>query len=220
LRREAISSRLDGDGMSKSDIQLLGISGSPRLKSTHYAVNAALEYARDRHGVQTDYFSVSKKVMGFCTHCDFCVRKKQGCVQDDAMTEVYEKLKRADALILGSPVYQGHVSGQLKTLLDRCRAVVAADPAAFRDKVGMGIAVGGDRNGGQEPTLQSLTDFYLINGMIPVGGGAFGANLGAAVWSRDKGIAGVKADAEGVAAVYRVVDRLVEMTQLVQACRS
>ena len=56
--------------------------------------------------------------------------------------------------------------------------------------------------------------------MIPVGGGAFGANLGAAVWSRDKGIAGVKADEEGMAAVHRVVDRLVEMTRLVQASRS
>ena len=206
--------------MDRTEITLLGISGSPRLKSTHYAVNAALEYARDRHGVETDYFSVSKQPIGFCTHCDYCVRKKRGCVQDDAMTELYEKLRRADALILGTPVYQGHVSGQLKTLLDRCRAVVAADPAAFRNKVGMGICVGGDRNGGQEPTLQSLIDFYLINGMIPVGGGAFGANLGAAVWSRDKGIAGVKADDEGMAAVHRVVDRLVDMARLVRASRT
>ena len=206
--------------MDTIGITLLGISGSPRLKSTHYAVGAALEYARDRHGVETDYFSVSKQSIGFCTHCDYCVRKKQGCVQDDAMNEVYEKLRRADAWILGSPVYQGHVSGQLKSLLDRCRAVVAADPAAFRNKVGTGICVGGDRNGGQEPALQSLVDFYLINQMIPVGGGAFGANLGAAVWSRDKGAEGVKADEEGLAAVHRVVDRLVEMTRLVRASRS
>ena len=62
----------------------------------------------------------------------------------------------------------------------------------------MGICVGGDRSGGQEPSLQSLIDFYLINEMIPVGGGSFGANLGAAVWSRDKGAEGVKADEEGM----------------------
>ena len=200
--------------MDTIGITLLGISVSPRLKSTHYAVGAALEYARDRHGVETDYFSVSKQSIGFCTHCDYCVRKKQGCVQDDAMNEVYEKLRRADAWILGSPVYQGHVSGQLKTLLDRCRAVVAADTAAFRNKVGTGICVGGDRNGGQEPALQSLVDFYLINQMIPVGGGAFGANLGAAVWSHDKGAEGVKADVDGAKAVHRVVDRLVDVALL------
>jgi len=37
-----------------------------------------------------------------------------------------------------------------------------------------------------------LVDFYLINEMVPVGGGAFGANLGATFWSKDKGAAGVK----------------------------
>ncbi len=202
--------------MGGTGITLLGISGSPRLKSTHYAVNEALEYARDRHGVETDYFSVHKNAIGFCTHCDFCVRKKQGCIQDDAMREVYEKMLRADAWILGSPVYQGQVSGQMKTLLDRCRAVVARDVHAFRNKVGMGICIGGDRSGGQEPSLQSLVDFYLINQMIPVGGGAFGANLGAAIWSRDKGADGVKADDEGLAAVHRAVDRLVHVARLLR----
>ena len=201
--------------MSKIDIALLGVSGSPRLKSTHYAVNEALDYARRSYGVATDYFSVHRKTIGFCTHCDFCVRKKQGCIQGDAMVELYEQMLRADAWILGTPVYQGQMSGQLKTVLDRCRAVVARDRHAFRNKVGMGICIGGDRSGGQEPSLQSLVDFYLINEMIPVGGGAFGANLGAAVWSRDKGAEGVKSDEGGISAVHRVVDRLIEVTQLV-----
>jgi multimeric flavodoxin WrbA len=205
--------------MGTTGITLLGISGSPRLKSTHYAVNEALDYARSRHDVQTDYFTVRGKAIGFCKHCDYCVRKKQGCVLDDSMTELHEKMVRADAWILGSPVYQGQVSGQLKTVLDRCRAVVARDPHAFRDKVGMGICIGGDRSGGQEPSLQSLIDFYLINEMIPVGGGAFGANLGAAVWSRDKGAEGVKADEEGLDAIHSVVERLIEVTRLVAGRR-
>ena len=201
--------------MGENGITLLGISGSPRLKSTHFAVNAALDYARERHGVAIDYFTVHKKTIAFCLHCDYCVRKKQGCIHDDAMGALYEQMLRADAWILGSPVYQGQVSGQLKTVLDRCRAVVARDLHAFRDKVGMGICIGGDRSGGQEPSLQALIDFYLINQMIPVGGGAFGANLGAAVWSHDKGAEGVKADEEGMAAVHRVVDRVVDVARLV-----
>jgi len=200
--------------MDKTGITLLGISGSPRLKSTHYAVNEALDYARDRHGVETDYFSVHKKAIGFCLHCDFCIRKKQGCILDDAMGELYEKMLHADAWILASPVYQGQVSGQMKTVLDRCRAVVARDRHAFLNKVGMGICIGGDRSGGQEPSLQTLIGFYLINEMLPVGGGSFGANLGAAVWSRDKGAEGVKADDEGTAAVHRVVDRLIDVARL------
>jgi multimeric flavodoxin WrbA len=185
--------------------------------ATDYAVTEALRYAREQHGAVTDYFSAHRKTIGFCVHCDACVRKKQGCAFHDDMEELYPLLVAADAWILGTPVYQGHISGQLKAMLDRCRAVVASDPAAFRHKTGAGIAVGGDRSGGQEPTLQTIVDFYLINEMLAVGGGAFGANLGASVWSRDKGAAGVREDETGIAAIHQVVDRLVRVTRLVRA---
>lgn len=206
--------------MSEIEIRLLGVSGSSRRKATHFAVNEALRYAQERYGAAVDYFTAHRKDIGFCVHCDYCVKKRQGCAFEDGMAELYPKLEWADAWILGTPVYQGHISGQLKTMLDRCRAAVARDPSAFRNKVGAGIAVGGDRNGGQEPTLQEIVDFYLINEMIPVAGGSFGANLGAAVWSRDKGAAGVQADEEGMAAIRRVVDRLIDVTRLFVSTRS
>jgi multimeric flavodoxin WrbA len=198
--------------VTEAGIKLLGVSASSRLKATAFAVNEALRYAEERHGATIEYFSMHRKKIGFCVHCDACVRTRQGCAFEDDMEELYPKLEWADAWILGTPVYQGHISGQLKVIMDRCRAAVAKDARMFRGKVGAGIAVGGDRNGGQEPTLQTIIDFYLINQMIPVSGGAFGANLGAAIWSRDKGAAGVQADAEGMAAIHRVVDRLVDVT--------
>ncbi len=198
-------------------MRILGVSGSPRRKATHRAVNEALDYARERHGAETEYFTVSGKDLGFCVHCDACVRKRQGCAFRDDMQELYGLLAEADAVILGTPVYQGGVSAQLKAVLDRCRAVVAADPAALRFKTGAGLAVGGDRNGGQESALRQMHDFFLINQMVAVGGGAYGANLGAALWSRDQGAAGVAADEVGLTAVRRVVDRLVAMTLLVRA---
>lgn len=124
-------------------MRLLGVSASSRRKATDFAVREALRYAEERHGVAADYFSAHGKQIGFCVHCDACVRKKQGCAFKDDMEELYPLLERADAWILGTPVYQGNVSGQLKTIMDRCRAVVAREPAAFRYKVGAGIAVGG-----------------------------------------------------------------------------
>jgi multimeric flavodoxin WrbA len=200
--------------VTEAGIRIIGVSASSRLKATHYAVNAALRYAQERHGATVDYFSMHGKDIGFCVHCDACVRKKRGCAFKDDMEELYPKLVWADAWILGTPVYQSHISGQLKTILDRCRAAVATEHGVFRDKVGAGIAVGGDRNGGQEAALQAIVDFYLVNQMIPVAGGAFGANLGAAVWSRDKGAAGARADAEGMAAIHRVVDRLAAVARV------
>jgi multimeric flavodoxin WrbA len=153
------------------------------------------------------------KDIGFCTHCDYCVRKKRGCVQKDDMQEIYPVMLDADAWVLATPVYQGSVSGQLKALMDRCRALVAKDPDALADKVGAAIAVGGDRIGGQEPAIMTIHSFYMANKMIPVSGGPFGSNLGGTVWSRDKGAEGTKGDRTGKRSIERTVERLVEVAR-------
>jgi multimeric flavodoxin WrbA len=201
--------------MSDQAIKIIGISGSPRAASTAYAVEAALSYAKKKYPVQTDFYSLHNKKINFCIHCDYCLRKK-GCVHRDDIAELYPRLEQADAWILGTPVYQGQMSGQLKTLLDRLRAPAASNQDIYTNKVGAGIAIGGDRSGGQEPTLQSMIDFFIINKMIPTGGGAFGANLGAAVWSGDKGAEGVKSDAEGIQSVHKIVDRLASIALSIQ----
>jgi len=201
--------------MSQNQIRLLGISGSPRIASTDYVIKEALKYANEKYNVLTDYFSVAKKTIKFCIHCDYCLKHK-GCVHKDDMLEVYQKLEWADALLLASPVYQGTISGQLKTLMDRCRAVVAKDILFFANKVGAALAVGGDRIGGQEPTLRTIHDFYIINEAFSIGGGAFGANLGATIWSKDKGAAGAEADKIGLKTLYRTIDRLITITQKIK----
>ncbi len=203
--------------MNLSTIKLLGISGSPRIASTDFAVKFALSFAREKYQVETDYFTVHRKTISFCIHCDYCVRKKEGCIQKDDVQEIYPKLEKANAWVLASPVYQGQISGQLKAILDRCRALVAKNPKAFENKVGAAIAVGGDRTGGQDPTLQTIIDFYIINEMIPVGGGSFGANLGAAIWSKDKGAKGAESDEEGLRTIRRTVGRLIKVASLIHS---
>ena len=201
--------------MNTSTIRLLGISGSPRVASTDFAVQTALNYARETYNVETIYYSVHGKTINYCIHCDYCLRKKKGCIQKDDVQEIYPSLLRANAWLLGSPVYQGQISAQLKAVLDRCRALVAKNPKAFENKVGAAIAVGGDRTGGQDPTLQTIIGFYIINEMIPVGGSSFGANLGASVWSKDKGKKGVEADEEGLRTIRRTVDRLIKVASFI-----
>ena len=190
---------------------LLGICGSPRIASTEFVVKTALKRAEERHRIKTQYFAVARKTINFCIHCDHCVRTKEGCVFDDDMSQVYPLMEKADAWIIGTPVYQGSVSAQTKAVLDRCRALTAKNPHIFRNKIGGAIAVGGDRIGGQEPTLKTIIDFYIINEMIPVGGGAFGANLGGTVWSKDKKAEGAKADLEGIKSINKMVDRMAAM---------
>ena len=200
-------------------INLLGISGSPRLASTDYVVKDALDYASQKHTAQTEYITLHNRTIGFCKHCDFCVKKREGCIQKDGMEEIYERLLWADAMLIGTPVYQGNLSGQTKTMLDRFRALVAANPAALKNKVGAAAAVGGDRIGGQELAIRSILDFYVISEMIPVGGGSFGANLGGTFWSKDKGAEGVSEDVDGIKSMHRTIDRLISVAGMIQESR-
>jgi len=70
----------------------------------------------------------------------------------------------------------------------------------------MAIAVGGDRIGGQELAIQQLITFFILNGAIPISGGALGANLGASFWSKDT-LKGVKEDEEGFRSLRKTVKR-------------
>ena len=189
---------------------LLGICGSPRNQGTEFAVQYALNYAAEKFGFETEYWTVRNKEINFCIHCDYCIREKKGCVHEDDLQELYPKIETAKFLLFGTPVFQGNLSGQLKTVIDRCRGLVAKNPNVFKGKVGVALAVGGDRSGGQEIAIRSILDFYQQNHIHSVSGGAFGANLGASLWSRDMGKQGIQQDEEGLRTIRKVIKKLSE----------
>ncbi|MEM2191136.1 MAG: flavodoxin family protein [Archaeoglobaceae archaeon] len=190
---------------------ILGICGSPRKKATEFVLNKALEMLSDL-GFETKFFTVRGKNIGFCQHCDYCLKHKECKLKDD-MFELYELLGKAKGIIIATPVYNGGVSAQIKAVMDRCRALVAKNFDFFRGKVGMAIAVGGDRIGGQELAIQQILTFYILNGMIPVSGGAFGANLGATFWSKDS-LEGVMEDEEGFRSLRKTIKRFAELLRI------
>jgi multimeric flavodoxin WrbA len=186
---------------------IVGICGSPRQQATEHVLKEALRMLEEQD-FETRFWSVRGKRINLCTHCDYCLKNKE-CVFKDDMQELYVLLKDAKGTVIATPVYNGGVSAQVKAVMDRCRAVVAADKNFFKHKVGMGIALGGDRVGGQEAALQQILTFYILNGMIPVSGGFFGANLGATFWTRDT-LDGVKQDEEGFRSLKKTVKRFAE----------
>ena len=154
---------------------IVGICGSPRKQATEYVLKEALKLL-GQMGFRTELYTVRGKKIKFCLHCDYCLKNKKCAIKDD-MYELYPLLEDAEGIIIATPVYNGGVSAQIKTVMDRCRALVAKDQNFFRYKAGMAIAVGGDRTGGQELAIQQIITFYILNGMIPISGGFFGANL-------------------------------------------
>jgi multimeric flavodoxin WrbA len=193
---------------------VVGICGSPRNQATEFVLREALRQLEEK-GFETRFWTVRGKRIGFCTHCDFCLKNKECAFKDD-MQEFYGLLKIADGIVFATPVYNGGVSAQTKAVMDRCRALVAVDTRFFRGKVGMGIALGGDRMGGQEAALMQIHTFYILNGVIPVGGGFFGANLGATFWTKDT-LDGAKQDEEGFRSLKKTVKRFAEFLKEKQA---
>ena len=196
---------------------ILGIWGSPRNKATEFVLREALRMLEER-GYETVFFTVRKKNIGFCQHCDYCLKKKECRIKDD-MYELYPLMGDAKGIIMATPVYNSGVSAQIKAIMDRTRALVAADYDFFRYKVGMAIAVGGDRIGGQELAIQQILAFYILNGMIPVSGGSFGANLGATFWSKDT-LDGVKEDEEGFRSLRKSIKRFAELVEKISDLES
>ena len=186
---------------------VLGICGSPRQQATEYVLKEALR-ALEEKGFETRFWTVRGKHLGFCTHCDYCLKNK-GCTFQDDMQELYTLLEQANGIIFATPVYNGGISAQTKTIMDRCRASVAGNKNFFKRKIGMGITAGGDRIGGQEAALMQIHTFYILNGMVPVSGGFFGANLGATFWTKDT-LEGVKLDEEGFRSLKKTVKRFAE----------
>ncbi len=195
---------------------ILGISGSPRKRSTYAVLSRALETMSEM-GYDVELFSAHNSRIEFCRHCNVCM-KGAGCVHSDDVVRLYDLIEEADGIVLATPVHNGGVSAQLKEIMDRMRALLFRNPGALAGKPGMGITVGGDRNGGQELALMQIHAFFIINRMIPVSGGSFGANFGGTFWSRDvEGNA--ERDAEGLKSLEATVKRFTEWVEKAKKVR-
>ena len=123
-------------------------------------------------------------------------------------------LRKADGLLLGSPVYFGTVSGQLKAFWDKIRCLRAEKK--LLNVVGGAVAVGASRFGGQEGTLRTMQEMMLVQGMTIIGGGQQDYDCG------HYGVAAqspVEEDQYAQERIVIMVKRLFEVAQATQSLR-
>ena len=87
-------------------------------------------------------------------------------------------LLSSDAVIVGSPVYFGTMSGEVKTFFDNWSLKFGLfRDRKMRNKIGAAFATGASVSNGKEVTILTIFAAMLINQMIVVsGGGGFGAS--------------------------------------------
>ncbi len=108
-------------------MKIIGFIGSPHKEgNTAWIVNKILEGANEQ-GAETQIWYTSELDIKPCQGCLACHTSDhdQGCIINDDMQKLYEALEHADALILGSPIYMGQMSGQAKIFTDRLFAQIS-----------------------------------------------------------------------------------------------
>jgi multimeric flavodoxin WrbA len=158
---------------------ILAINGSPnRSGNTAFLLEKVLEAAAEE-GVEGRLIHVMDAVKGqkmpFCVACSSPC--KEACHEKDSgLKEACDVLENASAVVLGSPVYFGTVSAQLKAFWDKTRGIRTR--RGLVGKPGAAVSVGAARFGGQETTIKALHDMILIHGMSVVGEGIQDADAG------------------------------------------
>ncbi len=86
---------------------------------------------------------------------------------EDDFTPVWDKLLRADAIILGSPCYFTNVTAEMKALIDRAGFIAATNGRLLRSKIGAGVIAA--RRGGATHAYDSINHLFLMSQMLVPG---------------------------------------------------
>ncbi|MBQ2666367.1 NAD(P)H-dependent oxidoreductase [Methanobrevibacter sp.] len=105
------------------------INGSPRKKNT-WAVVKQIKKSLDG---EFEEIQLIKQDIPICNGCFKCFDGEENCPHFDKVNPIVEKLKKADGLIITSPVYAMNVTSLLKNYIDHT-AYLYHRPALFKLK--------------------------------------------------------------------------------------
>lgn len=104
-------------------MKVIAFNGSPRKNwNTAMLLEHALEGAASQ-GAETELIHLYDCNYKGCTSC-FACKLKGGksygrCPVNDDLKPIFKKIEEADAIILGSPIYFGMTTGEMRSFLER-----------------------------------------------------------------------------------------------------
>ncbi|MFV0527257.1 MAG: flavodoxin family protein [Lachnospiraceae bacterium] len=104
-------------------MKVLAINGSPRKTQNTAALLTHALNGAIAQGAKTELIHLFDLRYTGCKSCFACKRKVNAlpgqCVVQDGLTSVLEKAMACDVLLLGSPIYFGNITGQMRSFLER-----------------------------------------------------------------------------------------------------
>ncbi len=184
-------------------LKTLLISGSPKPDGNTAQLMRECAKVIEEQGVEAEVISFAGMSIESCTACGKCSETGE-CDIHDGLNEIIKKVREAQGLIVGTPVYFGTARGDVMSALQRIGYVSMKSDKFLAGKVGGPIAVA--RRGGQTSTLQEMLMFFLINDMIVPGSTywnmVFG-HLPGEAWKDQEGIDTLRHFAANVASLVK-----------------
>jgi len=175
-------------------MKVLGIAGSLRAKSNtlHYVTTCLDTLAQE--GIRTELISLRGKEIKACNGCYDCVKKGICTIQGDDFDDILAKMRDAQGIVLGSPVYLSSVVPQMMALLARATFIAYWNDKFLAGKVGGPITVA--RRAGHNLAFSQLLLWFFINGITVPGSTYWNVGVAGTGGARD-----AEADEEGLRTV-------------------
>jgi len=164
-------------------IKAIAICGSPRKSGNTEILLTYLLKELEKQDIDTELICLSGKTITPCRADESCRKNKltHCALKNDDFAPIFEKMKQAHIIVVGTPVYFGSATPELMALLDRAGYVSRGGHNFFSRKIGGPVAVA--TRAGKNFTILQLMQWYLLNDMI-VPGSSY-SNIGIA--SKEKG---------------------------------
>jgi multimeric flavodoxin WrbA len=102
-------------------MNIIAFLGSPREEgNTELLLKEAISGIEDS-GFSVHVFRLNTMNIMPCQNCGGC-EETGTCIYDDDMSQIYEAIRKADRVILASPIFFSALSAQTKAMVDRCQA--------------------------------------------------------------------------------------------------
>jgi len=151
-------------------MKLLAVNGSPRQEGNTNAMLKRVCRPLAEADVEIDELYLHGRDLAPCSACMVCMKMKdRHChgYEGDDCNDVIDRCIAADVILLGSPVYFGSVTGQMKAFMDRVGFVNRVNDLFLNRKIGAALAPA--RRAGELLTFAELNMWFLINGMVVPG---------------------------------------------------
>lgn len=145
-------------------MKVVAFNGSPKKEGNTYHALKIVAEELEKEGIDVEIVHVGNKAIRGCLACNVCARNKnEKCIiENDEVNEWIQKMKEADGILLGSPVYYSGIAGTMKSFLDR--AFYVANTGMLRHKIG--AAVVAVRRSGGVSTFNQLNNYINYAEML------------------------------------------------------